>query len=138
MHLYVPTFYRVTAIVSLCTDVSALDAARKASSSLSLANGSSLRTNGASGFQRKRLHAPTLAELGSSDSDVSVSKGKPLLKIYRMNDNLLIGVCSILQDESMGQKSASSSSISTPIVEDTSPESAVGKKSEFLTCIDRH
>ncbi|XP_060717784.1 protein spire homolog 1 isoform X2 [Tachysurus vachellii] len=87
-------------IVSLCTDVSALDAARKASSSLSLANGSSLRTNGASGFQRKRLHAPTLAELGSSDSD----------------------------DESMGQKSASSSSISTPIVEDTSPESAVGKK----------
>ncbi|KAK2815181.1 hypothetical protein Q7C36_023447 [Tachysurus vachellii] len=81
-------------------DVSALDAARKASSSLSLANGSSLRTNGASGFQRKRLHAPTLAELGSSDSD----------------------------DESMGQKSASSSSISTPIVEDTSPESAVGKK----------
>ncbi|XP_027026649.1 protein spire homolog 1 isoform X2 [Tachysurus fulvidraco] len=81
-------------------DVSALDAARKASSSLSLANGSSLRTNGASGFQRKRLHAPTLAELGSSDSD----------------------------DESVGQKSASSSSISTPIVEDTSPESAVGKK----------
>ncbi|XP_058232897.1 protein spire homolog 1 isoform X2 [Hemibagrus wyckioides] len=81
-------------------DVSALDAARKASSSLSLANGSSLQTNGTSGFQRKRLHAPTLAELGSSDSD----------------------------DDSLGQRSASSSSISTPMVEDTSPESAVGKK----------
>ncbi|XP_053467467.1 protein spire homolog 1 isoform X2 [Ictalurus furcatus] len=74
--------------------------ARKASSSLSLANGSSLQANSTSGFQRKRLHAPTLAELGSSDSD----------------------------DETVGQRSASSSSISTPIVEDTSPESVVGKK----------
>ncbi|XP_026780425.3 protein spire homolog 1 isoform X1 [Pangasianodon hypophthalmus] len=82
------------------SDVSAPDAARKASSSLSLANGSSLQSNGTSGFQRKRLHAPTLSELGSSDSD----------------------------DETVGQRSASSSSISTPIVEDTSPESAVGKK----------
>ncbi|XP_060756286.1 protein spire homolog 1 [Neoarius graeffei] len=81
-------------------DVSAPDAARKTSSSLSLANGSSRQPNGTSGFQRKRLHAPTLAELGSSDSD----------------------------DETVGQRSASSSSISTPIVEDTSPESAVGKK----------
>ncbi|KAF4076006.1 hypothetical protein AMELA_G00225620 [Ameiurus melas] len=81
-------------------DVSGPDAARKASSSISLANGSSLQANGTSGFQRKRLHAPTLAELGSSDSD----------------------------DETAGQRSASSSSISTPIVEDTSPESVVGKK----------
>ncbi|XP_046689764.1 protein spire homolog 1 isoform X2 [Silurus meridionalis] len=81
-------------------DVSTLDAARKASSSLSLADGSSLQSNSTSGFQRKRLHAPTLAEMGSSDSE----------------------------DETMGQRSASSSSISTPIVEDTSPESVVGKK----------
>ncbi|XP_017309382.1 protein spire homolog 1 isoform X2 [Ictalurus punctatus] len=81
-------------------DVSAPDAARKASSSLSLANGSSLQANSTSGFQRKRLHAPTLAELGSSDSD----------------------------DETVGQRSASSSSISTPIAEDTSPESVLGKK----------
>lgn len=45
-------------------------------------------------------------------------------------------VSSILQDETVGQRSASSSSISTPIVEDTSPESAVGKKSESPAVID--
>lgn len=61
--------------VRFCPDVSAPDGARKASSALSLANGSSLQQNGTSGFQRKRLQAPTLAELGSSDSDVSVYKG---------------------------------------------------------------
>ncbi|KAL7835838.1 hypothetical protein SRHO_G00281850 [Serrasalmus rhombeus] len=82
------------------SDVSTPDAARKASSTLSLANGSSLPQSGASGFQRKRLQAPTLSELDSSDSD----------------------------DETVGQRSASTSSISTPMVEDTSPESVVGKK----------
>ncbi|KAI4888799.1 hypothetical protein NFI96_006432 [Prochilodus magdalenae] len=99
---------------SLCSpagapDVSTPDAARKASSTLSLANGSSLQQGGASGFQRKRLQAPTLAELDSSDSD----------------------------DETAGQRSASSSSISTPMVEDTSPESVVGKKNHAskLTCM---
>ncbi|XP_066499126.1 protein spire homolog 1 isoform X2 [Hoplias malabaricus] len=81
-------------------DVSTPDAARKASSSLSLASDSVSQQGGASGFQRKRLQAPTLAELDSFDSD----------------------------DETVGQRSASSSSISTPMVEDTSPESVVGKK----------
>ncbi|KAF5909850.1 protein spire 1-like, partial [Clarias magur] len=81
-------------------DVSAPDGARKACSSLSLADGSALQQSSASGFQRKRLHAPTLAEMGSSDSD----------------------------DETFGQRSASTSSISTPMVEDTSPESVIGKK----------
>uniref|UniRef100_A0A8C1SCM1 Spire-type actin nucleation factor 1b n=1 Tax=Cyprinus carpio TaxID=7962 RepID=A0A8C1SCM1_CYPCA len=51
-------------------DVSSSDEARKASSTLSLANGVSLQQNGSGGFQRKRLQAPTLAELDSSDSDV--------------------------------------------------------------------
>ncbi|KAM9436156.1 protein spire homolog 1 isoform 2-T2 [Clarias gariepinus] len=81
-------------------DVSAPDGARKACSSLSLADGSALQQSSTSGFQRKRLHAPTLAEMGSSDSD----------------------------DETFGHRSASTSSISTPMVEDTSPESVIGKK----------
>uniref|UniRef100_A0A8C1D3V6 Spire-type actin nucleation factor 1b n=1 Tax=Cyprinus carpio carpio TaxID=630221 RepID=A0A8C1D3V6_CYPCA len=72
----------------------------KASSTLSLANGVSLQQNGSGGFQRKRLQAPTLAELDSSDSD----------------------------DETLGQRSASCSSISTSMVDDTSPESVLSKK----------
>uniref|UniRef100_A0A672MEN7 Protein spire homolog 1-like n=1 Tax=Sinocyclocheilus grahami TaxID=75366 RepID=A0A672MEN7_SINGR len=72
----------------------------KASSTLSLANGVSLQQNGSGGFQRKRLQAPTLSELDSSDSD----------------------------DETVGQRSASCSSISTSMVDDTSPESVLGKK----------
>uniref|UniRef100_A0A8C1YH87 Spire-type actin nucleation factor 1b n=1 Tax=Cyprinus carpio TaxID=7962 RepID=A0A8C1YH87_CYPCA len=81
-------------------DVSSSDEARKASSTLSLANGVSLQQNGSGGFQRKRLQAPTLAELDSSDSD----------------------------DETLGQRSASCSSISTSMVDDTSPESVLSKK----------
>uniref|UniRef100_A0A671LPN3 Protein spire homolog 1-like n=1 Tax=Sinocyclocheilus anshuiensis TaxID=1608454 RepID=A0A671LPN3_9TELE len=81
-------------------DVSSSDGARKASSTLLLANGVSLQQNGSGGFQRKRLQAPTLAELDSSDSD----------------------------DETVGQRSASCSSISTSMVDDTSPESVLGKK----------
>ncbi|KAG8010326.1 Protein spire-like protein 1 [Nibea albiflora] len=51
--------------------------------------------------QRKRLlKAPSLAELDSSDSD----------------------------DEIIGRKSASSSSVATSLMDDTSPESALGKK----------
>uniref|UniRef100_A0AAY3ZXL0 KIND domain-containing protein n=1 Tax=Denticeps clupeoides TaxID=299321 RepID=A0AAY3ZXL0_9TELE len=80
------------------------DAARKASSTLSLANGMSALQNGkptSQGlFQRKRLQAPTLSELTSSDSE----------------------------DETVGRRSTSTSSISTPAVEDTSPESVLGKK----------
>uniref|UniRef100_A0A8C1D5E3 Spire-type actin nucleation factor 1b n=1 Tax=Cyprinus carpio carpio TaxID=630221 RepID=A0A8C1D5E3_CYPCA len=45
-------------------DVSSSDGARMASSTLSL------QQNGSGGFQRKRLQAPTLSELDSSDSDV--------------------------------------------------------------------
>ncbi|XP_051722274.1 protein spire homolog 1 isoform X1 [Ctenopharyngodon idella] len=82
------------------SDVSSSDGARKASSTLSLANGVSLQQKGSGGFQRKRLKAPTLAELDSSDSD----------------------------DETVGQRSASCSSISTSMVDDTSPESVLGKK----------
>uniref|UniRef100_A0A672MGL5 Protein spire homolog 1-like n=1 Tax=Sinocyclocheilus grahami TaxID=75366 RepID=A0A672MGL5_SINGR len=78
--------------------VSSSDGARKASSTLSLANGVSLQQNGSGGFQRKRLQAPTLSELDSSDSDT------------------------------VGQRSASCSSISTSMVDDTSPESVLGKK----------
>ncbi|XP_016426359.1 protein spire homolog 1 [Sinocyclocheilus rhinocerous] len=82
------------------SDVSSSDGARKASSTLSLSNGVSLQQNGSGGFQRKRLQAPTLSELDSSDSD----------------------------DETVGQRSASCSSISTSMVDDTSPESVLGKK----------
>lgn len=44
--------------------------------------------------------------------------------------------CFVQQDETMGHRSVSSSSISTQMVEDTSPESAVGKKSESPTVTD--
>lgn len=85
------------------------DGPRKlAISTLSLANGTSLArspVNGVAGghslSQRKRLlKAPTLAELDSSDSE----------------------------EEQSTRKSDSSSSISTSLVEDTSPESVMGKK----------
>ncbi|XP_016395988.1 protein spire homolog 1-like [Sinocyclocheilus rhinocerous] len=89
-----------TCSVLFSTDVSSLDGARKASSTLLLANGVSLQQKGSGGFQRKRLQAPTLAELDSSDSD----------------------------DETLGQRSASCSSISTSMVDDTSPESVLSKK----------
>ncbi|XP_056089883.1 protein spire homolog 1 isoform X8 [Rhinichthys klamathensis goyatoka] len=85
------------------------DGPRKlAVSTLSLANGTTPArspVNGVAGgqplSQRKRLlKAPTLAELDSSDSD----------------------------EDQNTRKSDSSSSISTSLVEDTSPESVVGKK----------
>ncbi|XP_050993349.1 protein spire homolog 1 isoform X3 [Labeo rohita] len=91
------------------------DGPRKlAVSTLSLANGTSPArspVNGVAGgqplSQRKRLlKAPTLAELDSSDSD----------------------------DEQNTRKSDSSSSVSASLVEDTSPESVVAKKTppQFL------
>ncbi|XP_068590694.1 protein spire homolog 1 isoform X5 [Cebidichthys violaceus] len=78
---------------------------RRTSSSLSLANGSASIRGEPSGSQsvppRKRLlKAPSLAELDSSDSD----------------------------DEIFGHKSASSSSVATSLMDDTSPECALGKK----------
>uniref|UniRef100_A0A672SGX8 Protein spire homolog 1 n=1 Tax=Sinocyclocheilus grahami TaxID=75366 RepID=A0A672SGX8_SINGR len=91
------------------------DGPRKlAVSTLSLANGTSPArspVNSVAGgqplSQRKRLlKAPTLAELDSSDSD----------------------------EEQNTRKSGSSSSVSTSLVEDTSPESIMGKKTppQFL------
>ncbi|XP_045900983.1 protein spire homolog 1-like isoform X3 [Micropterus dolomieu] len=78
---------------------------RRVSSSLSLTNGSASPREEPSGSQsapqRKRLlKAPSLAELDSSDSD----------------------------DEIVGRKSASSSSVATSVMDDTSPESVLGKK----------
>ncbi|XP_031178570.1 protein spire homolog 1 isoform X3 [Sander lucioperca] len=78
---------------------------RRTSSSLSLTNGSACPRGEPSGSQsvppRKRLlKAPSLAELDSSDSD----------------------------DETVGRRSASSSSVATSVMDDTSPESALGKK----------
>ncbi|KAM6995576.1 protein spire homolog 1-like isoform 1-T1 [Tautogolabrus adspersus] len=78
---------------------------RRVSSSLSLTDGStSVRvepSGSQSAPQRKRLlKAPSLADLDSSDSD----------------------------DEMVGQRSASSSSVATSMMDDTSPESVLGKK----------
>ncbi|XP_059195255.1 protein spire homolog 1 isoform X6 [Centropristis striata] len=78
---------------------------RRTSSSLSLINGSASPRVEPSGSQsvpqRKRLlKAPSLAELDSSDSD----------------------------DEVFGRRSASSSSVATSMMDDTSPECALGKK----------
>ncbi|KAK2844143.1 hypothetical protein Q5P01_010802 [Channa striata] len=78
---------------------------RRTSSSLSLNNSAASPRMEPSGSQsvpqRKRLlKAPSLAELDSSDSD----------------------------DEIVGRQSASSSSVATSLMDDTSPESAVGKK----------
>ncbi|KAK5922787.1 hypothetical protein CgunFtcFv8_020023 [Champsocephalus gunnari] len=78
---------------------------RRTSSTLSLTNGATSSRGEPSGSQsvpqRKRLlKAPSLSELDSSDSD----------------------------DDIFGHKSASSSSVATSLMDDTSPECAVGKK----------
>ncbi|XP_044064416.1 protein spire homolog 1-like isoform X6 [Siniperca chuatsi] len=78
---------------------------RRVSSSLSLTNGSASPRvepcGSQSAPQRKRLlKAPSLAELDSSDSD----------------------------DEIVGRRSASSSSVATSLMDETSPESVLGKK----------
>uniref|UniRef100_A0A8C7JJ25 Spire-type actin nucleation factor 1b n=1 Tax=Oncorhynchus kisutch TaxID=8019 RepID=A0A8C7JJ25_ONCKI len=88
-------------------DVSSPDGRRKTSSTMTLSSlsngGPGVPGGGAQALcQRKRLKAPTLSELDSSDSD----------------DDITIG----------GQKSASSSSVSTSVVDDTSPESVLGRK----------
>nr|XP_046158553.1 protein spire homolog 1-like isoform X2 [Oncorhynchus gorbuscha] len=89
------------------SDVSSPDGRRKTSSTMTLSSlsngGPGVPGGGAQALcQRKRLKAPTLSELDSSDSD----------------DDITIG----------GQKSASSSSVSTSVVDDTSPESVLGRK----------
>ncbi|XP_064801990.1 protein spire homolog 1-like isoform X4 [Oncorhynchus masou masou] len=88
-------------------DVSSPDGRRKTTSTMtlsSLSNGSPGTPGGGAQAlcQRKRLKAPTLSELDSSDSD----------------DDITIG----------GRRSASSSSVSTSVVDDTSPESVLGRK----------
>ncbi|XP_064801989.1 protein spire homolog 1-like isoform X3 [Oncorhynchus masou masou] len=89
------------------SDVSSPDGRRKTTSTMtlsSLSNGSPGTPGGGAQAlcQRKRLKAPTLSELDSSDSD----------------DDITIG----------GRRSASSSSVSTSVVDDTSPESVLGRK----------
>uniref|UniRef100_A0A8C9T8Z2 Spire-type actin nucleation factor 1a n=1 Tax=Scleropages formosus TaxID=113540 RepID=A0A8C9T8Z2_SCLFO len=81
---------------------------KTAASTLALTNGTLSARSQPNGLdqaqalsqRRKVLKAPTLAELDTSDSE----------------------------EEITGRKSASSSSISTSLMDDTSPESAVGKK----------
>lgn len=112
---------------------------RRTSSSLSLSNGSASPRAEASGSQsvppRKRLlKAPSLAELDTSDSDVSMSvcaRGRSPELLPGVSEQVMIDVpvCSP-QDEVVGLRSASSSSVATSLMDDTSPESAVGKKSE--------
>ncbi|XP_055760066.1 protein spire homolog 1-like isoform X6 [Salvelinus fontinalis] len=89
------------------SDVSSPDGRRKTSSTMTLSSlsngGPGTPGGGAQALcQRKRLKAPTLSELDSSDSD----------------DDITIG----------GRRSASSSSVSTSVVDDTSPESVLGRK----------
>ncbi|XP_031643819.1 protein spire homolog 1 isoform X3 [Oncorhynchus kisutch] len=89
------------------SDVSSPDGRRKTTSTMtlsSLSNGSPGTPGGGAQAlcQRKRLKAPTLSELDSSDSD----------------DDITIGA----------RRSASSSSVSTSVVDDTSPESVLGRK----------
>ncbi|XP_070994857.1 protein spire homolog 1-like isoform X3 [Oncorhynchus clarkii lewisi] len=89
------------------SDVSSPDGRRKTTSTMTLSSLSNGRPGTPEGgaqalCQRKRLKAPTLSELDSSDSD----------------DDITIG----------GRRSASSSSVSTSVVDDTSPESVLGRK----------
>ncbi|XP_052345748.1 protein spire homolog 1-like isoform X2 [Oncorhynchus keta] len=100
-------YYSTPQLILTRQDVSSPDGRRKTSSTMTLSSlsngGPGVPGGGAQALcQRKRLKAPTLSELDSSDSD----------------DDITIG----------GQKSASSSSVSTSVVDDTSPESVLGRK----------
>ncbi|KAM9513100.1 protein spire homolog 1 isoform 6-T6 [Salvelinus alpinus] len=100
-------YYSTPQLILTSQDVSSPDGRRKTSSTMTLSSlsngGPGAPGGGAQALcQRKRLKAPTLSELESSDSD----------------DDITIG----------GQKSASSSSVSTSVVDDTSPESVLGRK----------
>ncbi|XP_029599049.1 protein spire homolog 1 isoform X2 [Salmo trutta] len=100
-------YYSTPQLILTRQDVSSPDGRRKTSSTMTLSSlsngGPGAPGGGAQALcQRKRLKAPTLSELDSSDSD----------------DDITIG----------GQKSASSSSVSTSVVDDTSPESVLGRK----------
>uniref|UniRef100_A0AAZ3R531 KIND domain-containing protein n=1 Tax=Oncorhynchus tshawytscha TaxID=74940 RepID=A0AAZ3R531_ONCTS len=100
-------YYSTPQLILTRQDVSSPDGRRKTTSTMtlsSLSNGSPGTPGGGAQAlcQRKRLKAPTLSELDSSDSD----------------DDITIG----------GRRSASSSSVSTSVVDDTSPESVLGRK----------
>lgn len=105
---------------------------RRTSSTLSLANVSSLAepTGSQSVPQRKKLlKAPSLAELDSSDSDVSPRLRRFFFYLSRV---MVVKVFVLLiQDEFVGRTSASSSSVATSLMDDTSPESTVGKRSVY-------
>ncbi|XP_045557843.1 protein spire homolog 1 isoform X1 [Salmo salar] len=100
-------YYSTPQLILTRQDVSSPDGRRKTSSTMTLSSlsngGPGTPGGGAQALcQRKRLKAPTLSELDSSDSD----------------DDITIG----------GRRSASSSSVSTSVVDDTSPESVLGRK----------
>ncbi|XP_031643816.1 protein spire homolog 1 isoform X1 [Oncorhynchus kisutch] len=100
-------YYSTPQLILTRQDVSSPDGRRKTTSTMtlsSLSNGSPGTPGGGAQAlcQRKRLKAPTLSELDSSDSD----------------DDITIGA----------RRSASSSSVSTSVVDDTSPESVLGRK----------
>ncbi|XP_036826860.1 protein spire homolog 1 isoform X5 [Oncorhynchus mykiss] len=100
-------YYSTPQLILTRQDVSSPDGRRKTTSTMTLSSLSNGRPGTPEGgaqalCQRKRLKAPTLSELDSSDSD----------------DDITIG----------GRRSASSSSVSTSVVDDTSPESVLGRK----------
>lgn len=119
-------------VMRVCADDFSPYMGRRTSSTLSLANVSSLAEPSGSQSvpQRKKLlKAPSLAELDSSDSDVS-----PSLSVWEGFfcfgcGSKLVRFVLLTQDEIVGRTSASSSSVATSLMDDTSPESAVGKKS---------
>lgn len=128
-------------VMWVCADDFSPYMGRRTSSTLSLANVASLvEPSGSQSVpQRKKLlKAPSLAELDSSDSDVS-----PSLSVWEgvsfyfffltYYPNCVVKVfVLVIQDEIVGRTSASSSSVATSLMDDTSPESAVGKKSVYI------
>ena len=146
-----PSLCRNNSFLWFCTDEFSPYMGRRTSSSLSLTNGAAsprLEPSGSQSVpQRKRLlKAPSLAELDSSDSDVSMNLcvcasvcldcvGVWFLEsciLCREQSKWWLSCFHIphIQDEIVGRKSASSSSVATSLMDDTSPESALGKKSE--------
>lgn len=114
---------------------------------MSLNNSSASPWEGPSGSQsvpprKKLLKAPSLAELDSSDSDVSMTVLFVLLQWRMSNTQYLEHVqqkwinvlCLVHQEDFVVHKSISSSSVATSLMDDTSPESTVGKKSTKKIC----
>lgn len=128
-------------VMWVCADDFSPYMGRRTSSTLSLANVASLvEPSGSQSVpQRKKLlKAPSLAELDSSDSDVSPSlsvwEGVSFYLFFlTYYPNCVVKVfVLVIQDEIVGRTSASSSSVATSLMDDTSPESAVGKKSVYI------